>query len=206
MTRTLWLVKLNGFILQPIANPNHKFPMHRKRKFKVLVNSLYLLTASGMGTRTTAVEREGAVICTPSLRQVPILHSQLGGLVGVVGGRGKIMAMVHLQVVGLELMTDGLRGKDTNHLATRPHTHTRTHTYIHTHTYTHTYIHTYVHTYIHTRIPPHLYCSRLHAPDDGHRGVSEEHGRRRCVSFLIRCPQAYLHVCKYYRKSTKFHS
>ena len=38
----------------------------------------YLLTASGVGTRsptwTTAVEWKGAVICTPSLSQVPI-HS-----------------------------------------------------------------------------------------------------------------------------------
>ena len=59
----------------------------------------YLLTASGVGTRsptwTTAVEREGAVICT---------HSQLGGVVGVVGGRERRVVNVHLAVVGLELM------------------------------------------------------------------------------------------------------
>ena len=47
------------------------------------------------------------------------MDSQLGGLVGVVGGRERRMVNVHLQVVCLELMTHRSRA---HHFTTRPHT------------------------------------------------------------------------------------
>ena len=65
----------------------------------------YLLTASGVDTRsptwTTAVERKGAVICTPAYARYPFTAGWTGG-----GGRrqGK---NIHLRVVGLEPMTHG---------------------------------------------------------------------------------------------------
>ena len=49
----------------------------------------------------------------------PSTHSQLGELVGVVGGRGRRMVNVHL---GLEPMTMDQEDKGPNHLPTRPHT------------------------------------------------------------------------------------
>ena len=63
----------------------------------------------------------------------PGTHSQLGGLVGVVGDRGRRMVNVYLRVVGLEPMTHGSWAHDPNHFTTRPpppppppHTHTHT--------------------------------------------------------------------------------
>ena len=80
----------------------------------------YHLTATGVGTWcptwTTAVEQDGAVICTPAYVQVPI-HSCMVGLVGDVRGRERRLDSIHLRVVGLEPMT-------------HPKTHT-VHTYMH---------------------------------------------------------------------------
>ena len=41
----------------------------------------------------------------------PGTHSQLGGLVGVVGGREIRLDIIHLRVMGLELMTHKSRGQ-----------------------------------------------------------------------------------------------
>ena len=39
----IWLVKLDGFILQPMAKTNHKFPiMQTGTEFEVLLISLYI--------------------------------------------------------------------------------------------------------------------------------------------------------------------
>ena len=59
---------------------------------------------------------------------MPGTHSQLGGLVGVVGGRGRRMVNVHLRVVCLEPVTHGSRTqipKQLHHQA--PHIHAYIH-------------------------------------------------------------------------------
>ena len=49
----------------------------------------------------------------------------------------------------------------------------------------------YTHTNTCTR---YLNCSRLHAPNDGFAGVSEEHARRLQGSLLLRVPHSNLHI------------
>ena len=75
----------------------------------------YLLTASGVGTQsptwTTAVERKGAVICTPAYARYPFTAG------------GCRLDNIHLRVVGLEPMTHGSGAQCTNHFTNQaPHT------------------------------------------------------------------------------------
>ena len=94
----------------------------------------YLLTASGVGTRsptwTTAVERKGAVICTPAYARYPFTAGWTGG-----GGRrqGKKIGQYPSASGGARTHDPWIMSpmhKPLHHQA--PHIHT----YIHTYTYT----------------------------------------------------------------------
>ena len=109
-----------------------------------------LLTASGVGTQsptwTTAVERKGAVICTPAYARYPFTAGWTGG-----GGRrqGKKIGQYPSASGGARTHDPWIMSpmhKPLHHQA--PHTYI--HTYIQTHIHTNTYIHTHIHTNKHT--------------------------------------------------------
>ena len=100
-----------------------------------------LLTASGVGTQsptwTTAVERKGAVICTPAYARYPFT----AGRTGWGGGRqGKKNGQCSSASGGTRTHDPWIMSpmhKPLHHQAP-----------LYIYTYTHTYIHTCIHTYI----------------------------------------------------------
>ncbi len=77
-------------------------------------------------------------------QQMPGPQSQLGGLVGLVGGRGR-KTRWKVARVGLNSGPQALSQRTQPvHPTATTHTHTHTHTHIHTHTHTHTHTHSHI--------------------------------------------------------------